>query len=78
MSSASQSDTDSTADASEDATIRRRCQEFEEHKDAFKHHLPLVYTPFDTRVKDAIKLLVEDQVFANRSSVPQTRIVHHL
>ena len=62
MSSATPSYTYPTAGAPEDPNIGRRRKVFEERKDEFKRKLPLVYTPFDMRVKYVIKLLVEKQV----------------
>ena len=58
--------------------IGRRREVFQEHKEVFKHKLPLIYKPLDTRVKDVIKLFVEEQVVASRPIAPQTRISHHL
>ena len=78
MSSATPSDTDRPADSSECPTIDRLREVFEEPKDALNYHLPLVYTPFDTREKDMIGLLVEELVVASPLSNPQTCIWHNL
>ena len=67
-----------TEDAPEDPTISKRREVFEEHKNSFKHGKLPVYTPFNTRVKDNIMLLVEPEVVAYHPKVPQNRISHHL